>query len=63
MIWVKKLNKQTSRAIAYCYNALNFLFMEPDAYILIDRIYLHGSAARGSLTEKKRYRPVYRRKR
>ncbi len=52
MIWVKKLNKQTSRAIAYCYNALNFLFMEPDAYILIDRIYLHGSAARGSLTEK-----------
>jgi len=26
--------------------------MEPDAYALINSIYLHGSAARGSLTEK-----------
>ncbi|MDD4877558.1 MAG: nucleotidyltransferase domain-containing protein [Candidatus Nanoarchaeia archaeon] len=49
---VKKLNKEASRAIAYCYNALNFLFMEPEAYALIDRIYLHGSAIRGALTEK-----------
>ncbi|MDI6738469.1 MAG: nucleotidyltransferase domain-containing protein [Nanoarchaeota archaeon] len=49
---VRKLNKQTSRAIAYCFDALGFLFMEPDAYALISGIYLYGSAARGSLAEK-----------
>ncbi len=49
---MKKLNKQTLQAIAYCQNALSFLFLDADIDDLINGIYLHGSAARGELSRE-----------
>lgn len=45
---MKKLNKQTSRAIAYAQNALSFLTLDNS----INSIYLFGSSVRGELEEE-----------
>jgi len=45
---VKKLNEQTSQAIAYAQDAISFLFLDPIAKD-IEKIYLYGSAVRGQL--------------
>ncbi|MEK6963730.1 MAG: nucleotidyltransferase domain-containing protein [Nanoarchaeota archaeon] len=46
------MNKQTLQAIAYCQNALSFLFLDADIDDLIKGAYLHGSAARAELSQE-----------
>jgi len=46
---VRKLNKQTLKAIAYSQNALSFIFLDFSINDSIKRVYLYGSAVRGEL--------------
>ncbi len=49
---MKKLNKQTSLAVAYAQNALAFLFLDASVGEQVKRVYLYGSAVRGQLHPK-----------
>lgn len=48
---MRKLNKQTLTAIAYCHNALSFIFLDASINDCIKDVYLYGSAVRGELTD------------
>lgn len=52
MSWVKKLNKQTAKAIAYAQDALTFLFLDHEDKSKIKGIYLFGSSVRGELEKE-----------
>ena len=52
MRWVKRLNKQTAKAIAYAQDALTFLFLDNEEKGKIKGIYLFGSAVRGELEKE-----------
>lgn len=49
---VKKLNKQTLKAIAYAQNALSFIFLQNEVKDKINSAYLYGSAVRGELSKE-----------
>lgn len=49
---MKRLNKQTLRAIAYAQNALSFIFLDSSVNDYIKAIYLYGSAVRSELSEE-----------
>ena len=48
---MKKLNKQTLKAIAYAENAISFIFLNSDINDSINSIYIFGSAVRNELTK------------
>ncbi|MEK6960942.1 MAG: nucleotidyltransferase domain-containing protein [Nanoarchaeota archaeon] len=49
---MKRLNKQTAKAIAYAQDALTFLFLDNEEKGKIKGIYLFGSAVRGELEKE-----------
>ena len=49
---MRKLNKQTLKAIAYAQNALSFIFLQNEVKDKINSAYLYGSAVRGELLKE-----------